>query len=162
MIKGYYQQRVPNIPPAPYVQAVVLCPKVSVVGSVRFLVDTGADITSLSPGDTEIMGFTEESLKGETKVEMGGLGNNPTSFYSVESKAVFGSPASYMYVWLTHILVYDIWGQDLGDTARQMPSLLGRDFLHQCRITASGFQGILQLLPTPSGNLTALPPVPGA
>ena len=162
MIEGYYQQLAPDMPPAPYVQAVVLCPKVSVVGSVRFLVDTGADITSLSPGDTEIMGFTEESLKGETKVEMRGLGNHPTTFYSVESKVVFGNPASYMYVWLIHILVYDIWGQELGDAAWQMPSLLGRDFLHQCQITASGLQGILQLLPTPSGNLIALPPEPGA
>ena len=159
MIKGYYKQRGHTIPPAPYVQAVVLCPKLSVAGNVRFLVDTGADITSLSPGDTEIMGFTEESLKGGTKYEVRGLGNKPTSFYRVESLITFGAPVSNTYVWLTHVLVYDIWGQDLGNAARQIPSLLGRDFLNHCQIVANGLEGILHLTPTLGENLIALPPV---
>ena len=162
MIEGFYQPQASGAPPAPYMQAVVLCSNVTEFRSVRFLIDTGADYTVLSARDTALLQFSDPPLDPEARVALGGLGGSQTWFYAVEAAVIFGNPSSAWYQWVTHIRVYDIWTQNLSDEVWHIPSLLGRDFLHYCQMNAHGLEGVLQLTPTPGENITALPPVPTA
>ena len=140
-------------------QAVVFCPNVTGFRSVRFLIDTGADYTILSPRDAALLQFAVPPINRETRVSLGGLGGNQTWFFPVEAEVIFGDPYFVWYQWETRIRVYDIWTQDLSSEAWRVPSLLGRDFLNQCQMDANGLQGILHLTPTPGENIAALPPI---
>ena len=157
MIEGFYQPQASNAPPAPYVQAVVLCPNIAQFRNVRFLLDTGADYTVLSARDVSLLRFNGSSLDPKTRVAIGGLGGNKTWFYSVEASVIFGRPETSWYQWVTRIYVCDIWTQPVSDGAWRVPSLLGRDFLNRCQMSANGLKGTLHLTPTPGANLTALP-----
>ena len=57
-------------PPAPYVRAQVYLPGLRAAAEVDFLVDTGADATSLMPDDMATMGIDVRNFKGRyRKVE---------------------------------------------------------------------------------------------
>lgn len=159
LIEGFYQPQASNAPPAPYVQAVVLCPNITAFRSVRFLVDTGADYTVLSARDVSLLKFSRDSLDAKTRVAVGGLGGKKTWFYTVDATVIFGEPENSWYQWVTRIFICDIWTQPVSDEAWGVPSLLGRDFLNRCQMSANGLKGILHLTPTPGAGLTTLPPV---
>ena len=61
-IEGWYKDRGPA-PPAPFVRAVVKLPRLDIGGNVDFLVDPGADSSSLHPYDIRSLKIDHAELR---------------------------------------------------------------------------------------------------
>jgi len=65
------------MPPAPYVQAFLLLPRLELQGLIDFLIDTGADNTTLSLIDLERINLDYRRLKRDSLRSVRGIGGEP-------------------------------------------------------------------------------------
>lgn len=125
-IDGYYKD---DNPPAPYVYAEVYLPDLHLYGDVEFLVDTGADATSLMPDDMAMIRVDISRARGRYhKVDgVGGEAQYKTTkaVLRFQDDDVFGHFQEFeIDIHLTE-----------GKAGQQLPSLLGRDILNECECT---------------------------
>ena len=106
-------------------QGVLSLPRLGVAQAVDFLLDTGADRTTLNPTDGRRLGVPFEKLKGGQTVQ--GIAGVAEQF-TEEAVLVLGDEERF-YILLTTIFV-----SAPSKYANQLPSLLGRDILDRTRI----------------------------
>ena len=171
-INGWYKSR-GDFPSAPTVQAIVYLPRLDVVEKVDFLVDTGADTSVLMPSDVGALGLEYSDLDEETYNVSSGVGGE-AGFYQEPAIIYFGQTGVVQY-WTTQIGICDVWedseeeeevvegGKSEDEEEEEessMPSLLGRDFLNLCALTADPVSGQFFLDPyqvESDGNIVSPP-----
>ena len=140
-IEGWYRP-LWRRPSAPYVRAEVYLPRVEMGGPVSFLVDTGADTTTLHPLDINALHIDVSKLDPKTLSRSHGVGGSQNHFSERAVLLFRGSPGG-AYYWDGNVDIYDTTqAQPQGVVG--LPSLLGRDFLNLCRLDAH--PGLEQLL----------------
>ena len=115
----------------PYFSAAVFIPRLSVVGNVSFLFDTGADGTMLMAADAKLLGIDYGQL-GDERASLG-IGGSTTTY--VESARLGFADADGQLVYCYDINL-NIYGEpDESDpsqaVAMKLPSLFGRDIVRQ-------------------------------
>ena len=120
-------------------------------GNIDFLIDTGADVTCLHPGDIAALGVDASIFDPNTRVQHSGVGGG-LYYYSIESALVFGEAGDWV-VWANRINVCDIWTEPLDPLIIQLPSLIGRNFLNLCDVRADPSDNILLIDPHPQVGL---------
>ena len=78
LIQGSYRNLGHNRPPAPYVRAFVLLEGMATGEMVDFLVDTGADTTTLHPRDLQLLKVSHSILDFNTRLTAIGIGGGQT------------------------------------------------------------------------------------
>ena len=109
---------------APYVEARVSFPRLSLRGLISFLVDTGADGTVFMPADSRKLGVNFGVLRNPVTSE--GIGGTAKGF--TEQVVLSFSDKRFIYSYLLDIEI-------AAPTTRnhRFPSLLGRDVIDQWR-----------------------------
>ena len=111
----------------PYIQGRLFIPRLEIWSDVSFLVDTGADKTSLLPADGSRMGLSYDQLM-KSPIPSVGIGGISRS-YTEESIVLFNEPGKALYI---YEITIEIVGPD--DHIMDIPSLLGRDILNRWRM----------------------------
>ncbi len=106
----------------PFIEAKVHLRRLKVQASVSFLIDTGADSTSILPADLTLMGIDSTHLgRASECVGIGGV----MPCYAEDALLVFADE-SFLYTYELPInLILPAPGLE------DMPSLLGRDIIHR-------------------------------
>ena len=142
-IDGYFDS---SSEPAPYVSGSVYLPRLGVGDRVDFLLDTGADATTLHPRDADKLGVRADML-GPAIVSARGIGGQMqyTPEYALVSfyDGTVGDWRDF------RIQVY-IASPDSEYEAANLPSLLGRDILNRCRCTLDAPENYVALEPRSS------------
>ena len=137
-IEGGWERK--HSEPAPYVNGHVKIARLGVAGDARFLVDTGADATTLQMGDRLSLGIPSSHLSPQVYVEsVGGLAS-----YSPEPASI------WLYdraadAWRIFSVMIEIYAGE--EDAGNFPSLLGRDVLNRCRCAIDASTGSVLLEP---------------
>ena len=132
-----------DFPPAPYVEAEVHILRLGLRGKVNFLIDTGADATSLHPGDLGNLGITSRALRQE-RIEVNGVGGSIA--YALEDAAIAcydGEAGGWRYFPLR----IQICAASDAASVQGVPSLLGRDVLNRCALSVNAASGSVVIEP---------------
>ena len=138
-IRGYFNPSYQE--PAPYVRASVYLPRLGVGNRVDFLLDTGADATTLHPRDAGRLGVYAYML-GPTSVSARGIGG-PVQYAPEYAFVSFYDSA--IGDWRDFRTQVYIASPDNQDEAGSLPSLLGRDILNRCRYTLDAAENSVTL-----------------
>ena len=111
---------------APYVRGGVNIPRLDAWGWLWLLVDSGADKTTLHPREVEELGVDYERLLPSSSTLSEGIGGN-AAYYSEPAYFIFPDDRGLS---LACYIDIDICHQDARTSLRNVPSLLGRDFLN--------------------------------
>lgn len=114
----------------PYLEGRLHIPRLRLVTDISFLVDTGADSTTLLPDDAKKMGldFSALTINSHPSKGVGGFSEG----YVEQALLVFNDPGRSI-CWYN--LDLDILKPD--EHLREMPSLLGRDVLNRMKMCYS-------------------------
>ena len=107
----------------PYIEGRLHIPRLSVHTHVSFLIDTGADQTTLMPADSTRMGLDFTQLQ-PSKTHMAGIGGTVDNSYIEQAVVVFPGTDNLLYC---YSLELGIMPEEKYLT--DAPSLLGRDIL---------------------------------
>ena len=142
-IEGYFWSE-DGGPPAPYVEGYILFPRLRVVNAVHFLIDTGNDGISLHPRDIYNLGIDYRSLSATSLAASIGIGGSTRYYREPAFLRFLDSTGEDRFCQLEVRIC-----ESTADPAmREIPSLLGRDFLNRCDVRLN-----------PSLNLVSLEPV---
>ena len=139
---------------APYIRGVVNIPGLGAWGWLWFLVDSGADKTTLHPRDIESLGIDYQRLMPSNSYLSEGIGGH-TAYYIEPAYLIFPDDRG---VSLACLIDIDICHQDYGAHVANIPSLLGRDFLNLCDVRLNHAANIVALDPLSVDNGFILPP----
>ena len=132
-IEGYYQDD-HGAPVAPYIKVQVAIPDLHLLGDVEFLVDTGADATTLMPDDLAKLGVDIQAVSGPMKTADGSGG--ASEYKETKAELRFNDDAA--------LGRFQDFGAVIHLSANpenaQLPSLLGRDILNRCQCTFDAAQ----------------------
>lgn len=114
----------------PYLEGRLLIPRLEIQSDISFLVDTGADKTTLLPADGLRMGVAYEALtrSPSPSVGIGGTSHN----YAEQAVALFNEPGTTLYAYQIDLEIIKP-----KDSLMGLPSLLGRDVLNRWRMRYS-------------------------
>lgn len=110
---------------SPYVEGVLILPRLAVSTKVSFLLDTGADRTVLHPADAIRLRLDYSALTATIKST--GIGGSSRNF--VESATVLFEDGAGMHVYRIPICIPPVTR-----ASRKLPSLLGRDIVNRWRM----------------------------
>ena len=144
-IAGYFDF---NDAPAPFVEAHVYLPRLGLFGAVDFLLDTGADATTLHPDDAKRMRIAPGLLARES-FSVRGVGGEMR--YAQEEALVWMEDDD-TGGWHRFGIQMHIAPQDESDAVADLPSVLGRDILNSCRCIFDAEQSLVSLEPRPSAQ----------
>jgi hypothetical protein len=144
-IIGYYPTGFHTLP-APYVQAALLMPRLQVQGLVNFLIDSGADNTTLSLLDVERMNLDCRKLNHNSLVPVRGIAGEQ-HFYLEQAVVMFRNENSETYAFSIDIHIPKRGDKGRINQQRNLPSLLGRDVVNQCKLTMDFHSGVIALEP---------------
>jgi hypothetical protein len=120
----------------PYIEGRLVFPGLgNLTANVSFLVDTGADVTTLMPADGVVVGVDYSQLT--TKREIGGMGGISVN-YMEPALAVFSEEAVALHCYVVQVCMVPPRPEMM-----QVPSLLGRDILDRWRMVYSPTEGEL-------------------
>ena len=123
----------------PYVSGWLSIPRIHVSSNISFLVDTGADFSTLMPADAIKMGINHKALMKPTVV--GGMGGNAKCFRETAVLA-FYEPNRKLIRYYFIMLIIPKPHADI----MQMPTLIGRDVLDQWHMKYDPSRGILSFV----------------
>ena len=108
----------------PYLEARIQSPRLGIFGHISFLVDTGADRTTVHPLDGARLSVDYENLVWSASAV--GIGGKRVKQAPERALVVFSQPGKALYVYDMDVLIAP---QDHSATSMRIPSLLGRDIL---------------------------------
>ena len=126
-IPGYYQLGFHHLP-APYVEAGVEFPRLGLGATITFLIDTGADNTSLHPADIARFPISYRRLRRSTSVYPNGIGGSMGYFQEL-AILYFRDTSGPLRRFGCAI---HICQRTTEKGVEGLPSILGRDFLNLC------------------------------
>ena len=153
-VKGYYPTGY-HILPAPYVQALLLLPRLQLQLLVNFMIDTGADFTTLSLSDVERMNLDYRLLRGSSTASIQGIGGSHF-FYQQQALLFLRDEADDIYNFQIVVNIPRRGTRQQANEQRQLPSVLGRDILNQCIFVSNYPGGTVEITP-PIGAKLPLP-----
>ncbi|MDE2836518.1 MAG: retroviral-like aspartic protease family protein [Chloroflexota bacterium] len=140
-IEGRYQPSDhPDIPPAPYIRVQVAIPSPHrPTEDIEFLVDTGADVTTIMPDALLQLGLDVGKVQGQMKVAEGSGGISRYKEIKAELRFRDATSPTYFQDFTTTIHL------SANPRNKGLPSLLGRDILNRCRCVFDAAQERLVL-----------------
>lgn len=112
----------------PYLEGRLIIPRIGIRGSISFLIDTGADTTTILPDDSRRLGVDYSTLKlaRSSTVGIGGT----SRLYAERGIVVFTDPGKWLYAYEINLGIspYD-------KALKSVHSLLGRDILDRWQMT---------------------------
>ena len=114
----------------PYIQGRKFIPRLEIWSDVSFLVDTGADRTTLLPADGSRMGLNFDTVIS-SPIQSVGIGGTSRS-YTEESTVLFNEPGIALCVY--DLALELVWPDD---HLMDIPSLLRREILNRWRMDYS-------------------------
>ena len=114
----------------PYLEGRLLIPRLRVWSDISFLVDTGADKTTLLPADSLKMGLDYNTLtkSSDPAIGIGGISHN----YTERSIVLFNEPGKALHAYEIELEIVESNDELMG-----IPSLLGRDVLNRWQMNYS-------------------------
>lgn len=144
MLHGWFKRSTGQ----PYVEGFVVFPRLGVMGSVRFLVDTGADRTALMPDDCDYIGVSYETLHAEARsVGVGGAMRH----FNEPTVIMFDEPGRRVFQYENRTIIAEPNPQ-----TKNLPSLLGRDILDRWRMVYDKPNGKLTFTPRSADRIVRL------
>ena len=142
-IHGYYSHN--SDPPGPYVEAEVHLQEYDIAPTqVEFLVDTGADSTTLLPSDWNRMGIPAlDAVGGDYREDATGIGGG-ARYKTVRAIVRLRDEDAPGGAWDMHVYA-DLIDESGDEDHDQLPSLLGRDILNKCRCVFDGVERTVTL-----------------
>ena len=153
VIKGFFPTGF-HSSPAPHVQAFLLLPRLDVQGLVNFMIDTGADITTLCLIDVERLNINCRRLQRRSLVSVDGIAGEQL-FYQEEAVLMMRDEDAETYIFQIEIDIPKRTKAQVNQQ-RRLPSILGRDIVNQCNLAVNFQQGIIELTP-PQGTKIPVP-----
>ena len=146
-IRGYYRRNRDDQPPAPHIGAWLAIPSLGWVGDVEFLLDTGADATTLLPDTSSRLGIDIRSIMSPV-VRVHGVGGG-VSCKSVEADISFPDESHSNGHRKFSLQLVLVEGETSGEREGKglTPGLLGRDILNLCECTFNAATGRVTLEP---------------
>lgn len=138
-IEGYW--RTDYSAPSPYVKGYVELPRLGAAGPVHFLVDTGADTTTLHVRDRRNLGIALSGLS-QQRFLVSGVGGLVPYAKEIASVCLYDGAAS---AWRYFATVLDLYAAE--EPEEGIPSLLGLDALNRCRCAIDASTGSVLLEP---------------
>jgi hypothetical protein len=127
-----------NTTGAPYIEARVALPRLSLRGSISFLVDTGADGTVFMPADSRKLGINFGTLRNPVTSE--GIGGPAKGFN--EQAVLSFSDRRHIYSYLVDVELSAPSAHNF-----KFPSLLGRDIIDRWRFVLDRQKGQVSFTP---------------
>ncbi len=152
MIQGYYAVLSEEGPPAPYVRAFVYLPEVDLGKTIHFLVDTGADSNCLHPRDVAAMGIDPNDLHSAQPIETAGIGG-ALDYQRTECVLLFDTTEG-LVAWSGEIDICELQAPSPDHYLQLLPSLIGRNFLNLCHLSANASANSLTIDPIPHPSFT--------
>lgn len=138
-IEGYW--RTDYSTPSPYVKGHVELPRLGAAGPAHFLVDTGADTTTLHLRDRRNLGIAPSRLSPQ-RFLVTGVGGLTSYAKELASVGLYDRDAD---AWRYFSLMLDVY---VGEEQEEgIPSLLGLDVLNRCRCAIDASSGSVLLDP---------------
>lgn len=150
-VKGYFPTGFHEMP-APYVQAFLVLPRLILQGLVNFMIDTGADNTTLSLVDVERMNLDYRRLRRDSLTPVIGIGGTQY-FYGEEAVILMRDENSQIYNFQIHIHIPKRGVRSQANRQRKLPSILGRDIINQIKTTIDFHDGVVDLVPPTGARL---------
>ena len=133
-IKGFFPTGFQTLP-APYVQAALFLPRLQLQGLISFMIDSGADDTTLSLIDVERINLTYRRLRRSSTVEVQGSGGTQLCYKEEAILLLRDEDAKTYYFPISVDIPQQGTQRGQREQQRTLPSVLGRDVLNQCRLT---------------------------
>lgn len=139
-LSGYWKTRAAiiegnakvEIPPAPHIKCYLRCPEKTLSGKLDFLIDTGADFTTIMPDDRQTLVIPSRYLTDGVPSMMFGVGGGTPIKYMQNITFEFkNEDAAIQTIQLERIAVLAPATQHRR-LFKGVPSLLGRDILNNC------------------------------
>lgn len=150
-VKGFFPTGYHALP-APYVQAALYLPRLQLYGLVSFMIDTGADNTTLSLIDVERINLRYRRLKRGSLVGVEGIAGEQL-FYQEEAILMLRDENATTYIFPIDIHIPRKGKPSQAEQQRRLPSVLGRDVLNQCRVLVDFHRGTIELTPPEDAKL---------
>ena len=139
----------------PFVRAYVMFPRLLIGDSIEFLIDTGAESTTLHTADIELIQVDYRRLRRNSLMTGSGIGGR-IRYYREPAVVVFRESEGGSRAFTTELGISE---RTRDRYRQQLPSLLGRDFLNLCAVTLDHYLNLVALEPrNVSGNPTLMQP----
>lgn len=145
-IRGYYRRSRDDQPPAPHASAWLAIPSLEWVGEVEFLLDTGADATTLLPGAIDSLGInTTAVMSPVVRVHGAGGGVSCKSVEAVVSllDAAIGGFRGFP----VNLVLIEGEPAQADGPHEPLSAVIGRDILNLCECTFNAATGRVTLEP---------------
>ena len=141
-IVGFYDPDIPVLPP-PSVSGFIYFLRLGVGGVLTFVVDTGSDRTSLHCENVERLGVDYRDLAGRPLGSARGVGGS-TGYYHEPALLLFHDSGGGDYFCRLEVAICEYTDDQ---EMREIPSLLGRDFLNRCDLRLNPSRNLVSLEP---------------
>ena len=122
MIIGRFDQR-----GRPFIRGRLIIPRLQVDSPVDFMVDTGADVTCLHPGDLRPLGIETRFLPEGSAIEASGIGGSGRYFEEI-TVLQFEDEHQMRYY------AVNLYIAEPNEDMNSLPSVLGRDVINRWRM----------------------------
>ena len=122
MIIGRFDQR-----GRPFIRGRLIIPRLQVDSPVDFMVDTGADVTCLHPGDLRPLGIETRFVPDGSAIEASGIGGSGRYFEEIAVLQFEDETETRYYA-------INLYIAEPNQHMEGLPSVLGRDVINRWRI----------------------------